>query len=245
MSLSVLPSFLLLPPANLLVPACVGAALHRRRAGRVMLAASLSGLVLFAVPAVSMSLLFALERGLPLAPPAADPPGAIVVLSADEEERLEDGRREYDVGDLTLARERAGAALARRTGLPLLLSGGHIHDFAPALADMMARSLQDDFGITAKWLETRSRDTWENAEFSAGVLRANHIGSVYVVTHAWHMRRALIAFRHAGLSATAAPVLIDPPMRFVPDNFVPGTKPWEVAYLAFHEWIGCFWYALK
>jgi uncharacterized SAM-binding protein YcdF (DUF218 family) len=245
MSLSVLPTFLLLPPANLLLPACVGAALCRRRAGRVMLAAGLAGLVLFAVPAVSMSLLFALERGLPLAPPVGDPPRAIVVLSADEEERMVGGRREYDVGDMTLVRERAGAALARQTGLPLLLSGGHIHDYAPALADMMARSLHDDFGITAKWLETRSRDTWENAADSAEVLRANHIGSVYVVTHAWHMRRALIAFRHAGLTATAAPVLIDPPLRFVPDNFVPGTKPWEVAYLAMHEWVGCFWYALK
>jgi len=192
-----------------------------------------------------MSLLFALERGLPLTPPVGDPPRAIVVLSADEEERMVGGRREYDVGDMTLVRERAGAALARQTGLPLLLSGGHIHDYAPALADMMARSLHDDFGITAKWLETRSRDTWENAADSAEVLRANHIGSVYVVTHAWHMRRALIAFRHAGLTATAAPVLIDPPLRFVPDNFVPGTKPWEVAYLAMHEWVGCFWYALK
>lgn len=245
MSLSALPSFLLLPPANLLVPACVGAALHRRRAGRVMLAAGLAGLVLSAVPAVSMSALVSLERNLPLVPPADNPPAAIVVLSGDEAETMQDGQRHYDVGDFTLARERAGAALARRTGLPLLLSGGHIHDYAPALADMMARSLHDDFGITARWLEARSTDTWENAAFSAEILRANHIGSVYVVTHAWHMRRALIAFRAAGLTATAAPVLLDPPVRLAAENFIPGTKPWEIMYLAVHEWIGGTWYGWR
>jgi uncharacterized SAM-binding protein YcdF (DUF218 family) len=245
MSLSALPTFLLLPPANLLLPACLGAALHARRAGRAMLAAGLGGLVLFAIPAVSMSLLFALEAGLPLIPPPADPPAAIVVLSGDEEERMVGGQRQFDVGDLTLARERAGAALARRTGLPLLLTGGHIHDYAPALADMMARSLHDDFGLTAKWLEVRSRDTWENAAFSAAILRENHVGSVYVVTDAWHMRRALIAFRHTGIDATAAPVLISPPVRLLAENFIPGTKPWETAYLALHEWVGCAWYAWR
>jgi uncharacterized SAM-binding protein YcdF (DUF218 family) len=245
MSLAALPTFLLLPPANLLLPACLGAALHRRRAGRVMLGVGLAGLVLFSIPAVSIFLLISLEQGLNLTPPAADPPQAIVVLSGDEEERIEGGVLRFDVGDLTRARARAGAALARRTGLPLLLSGGHIHDYAPALADMMAQSLHDDFGLTAKWREVRSRDTWQNAAFSAAILRENQIGSVYVVTDAWHMRRALIAFRHTGLTATAAPVLIDPPVRLLAENFIPGTKPWETAYLALHEWVGCAWYAWR
>jgi uncharacterized SAM-binding protein YcdF (DUF218 family) len=245
MSLAALPTFLLVPPANLLVPACAGAAFHRRRTGRVILAASLAGLVLFGMPVVSASLLTALEQNLPLVPPANDPPAAIVVLSGDEDEGLVDGRRAFDIGSLTLWRERAAAALARRTGLPVLLSGGHIHSYAPALADMMGRSMQDDFGITAKWLETRSRDTWQNAAFSAEILHAEHITSIYVVTDAWHMRRALIAFRPTGLHVTAAPVILHPPMRLSLDLFIPGTEAWEFGYLASHEWIGCAWYSLR
>lgn len=243
MSLSALPTFLLLPPANLLLPACAGAVLHRRRAGRLLLALSLTGLVVFALPAVSMTLLQSLESGLPLTPPANDPPAAIVVLSADEEGRLIDGQPHYDIGTLTLERERAAAALARASGLPVLLSGGRGKPDSPPLAELMARSMREDFGITAKWLETASKNTWQNAAFSAAILSANHVDSVYVVTNAWHMRRALIAFRHAGLHATAAPVQIDAPLRWEGDDFIPGSKPWEFSYLALHEWVGCLWYA--
>jgi uncharacterized SAM-binding protein YcdF (DUF218 family) len=127
----------------------------------------------------------------------------------------------------------------------VLLSGGHIHDYAPALADMMGRSMHDDFGITAKWLETSSRDTWQNAAFSADILRAEHITSAYVVTDAWHMRRALIAFGATGLHVTAAPVILHPPLRPSLDVFIPGTQAWEFGYLALHEWIGCAWYSLR
>ncbi len=211
--------------------------------GRLLLALSLTGLVVFALPIVSISLLESLESGLPLTPPKDDPPAAIVVLSADEEGRLVDGQPHYDIGMLTLERERAAAALARTSGLPVLLSGGRGKPDSPPLAELMARSMHDDFGIAAKWLETASKNTWQNADFSAAILHDNHINSVYVVTDAWHMRRALIAFRHTGLRSTAAPVQIDAPPKWDADDFIPGTKPWEFSYLALHEWIGCLWYA--
>ena len=51
----------------------------------------------------------------------------------------------------------------------------------PPIAAVMAQSLRDDFQTPVRWVEPRSHDTWENAEYSARILRANGIGSVQIV----------------------------------------------------------------
>ncbi len=247
MSLGMLQSAVLIPPLNMVPLTIAGLALARRwpRLGRAMVAVGLGGLVLLSVPLVSLSLLRALEAGLPLAPPPGQPPGAIVVLSA--EDLLSDPGAilaGVDAGPMTLARLRAGALLHRRTGLPLLVTGGVLQDRRPPVAETMALALQRDFGMTARFIEPRSIDTWENAAFSAELLRAAGIGSVYVVTDGWHLRRALIAFRRFGIAATAAPVTLRPPPE-MPDALIPRIGAWLDSYFALHEWIGCAYYALR
>ncbi len=245
MSIADLPALLLVPPLNCLVAACAGAVLHRRRAGRVLLGAGLGGLWLLSLPLVSGRLLVSLEGGLPLVADAADPPGAVVILSGDLLEVAVPGGAGYTAGRLTLERERAGAMLARRSGLPVLVSGGRIRPGAPSLAALMAVSLHDDFGIAPLWLEDSSLDTWQNAARSAALLRPAGIDSVYVVTHAWHMRRALIAFRAAGLRAVAAPTDLDVTPRLTFGNLLPRASSWQESYWALHEWLGCAWYKLR
>ena len=71
---------------------------------------------------------------------------------------------------------------------------------------MMADSLRDDFGVTVRWQEGRSRTTWENAQFSAQVLLPQGIKRVVLVTHAGHMPRAVWSFRKAGFEVVPAPV---------------------------------------
>jgi uncharacterized SAM-binding protein YcdF (DUF218 family) len=95
------------------------------------------------------------------------------------------------------------------------------------------------------WKEERSKDTWENAAFSAAMLRNAGIHSVYLVTHAWHMRRAIIAFRAAGLTVTAAPVAMDEPPHFGFHSLVPLVSSWQTSFYALHEWVGTAWYALR
>ncbi|MNT55386.1 hypothetical protein D3C72_1926190 [compost metagenome] len=70
----------------------------------------------------------------------------------------------------------------------------------------MADSLRDDFGVTVRWQEGRSRTTWENAQFSAEVLLPQGVKRVVLVTHAWHMPRAVWSFRKAGFEVVPAPV---------------------------------------
>ena len=246
MSLPALPTFLLLPPMNLLLLAGAGAYWHRRRGGRIALWGALAGLLVLALPMVADVLTASLERGV-LDPPlaGAPSPGAIVVLTAGETRVLRDGKPVYAVDALSLEREAAAAALARRTGLPLLVSGGVVKIGSPALAALMADSLANDFATATKWREVGSVDTWQNAADSSVILRAAGITRVYVVTHGWHMRRALIAFRAAGLDPVAAPVAVDAGPVFAAEELIPSAHAWLRSYYALHEWLGVLWYDAK
>lgn len=50
-------------------------------------------------------------------------------------------------------------------------------------------------------LESRSMNTWQNAQFSAELLRHYHPRQIVLVSSATHLRRASLYFRHFGLDA--------------------------------------------
>ncbi len=228
----------LLPPTSLAVIALLLLLLGGRRA-RVGATVLIAAVVVLAVPEVSTLLLNSLA---PAAAPEGPPPGAIVILSADAIHVP--GPEDLEPGSLTLDRLRAGAALQRQTGLPVLVSGGQTNSLM-SLAGMMGRSLRDDFGVPVKWEEGHSRDTWENAADSAALLKPAGITRIYLVTHFWHMRRALLAFRAAGLDPVPAPVRAPyhPPLSVEQIVFRPAS--WYTSYLALHEWVGLAYYTLR
>ena len=229
---------MLLPPASLAAIALV-ALLFSRRRGRALAGLLLVPLVLLSMPIVSMPLLASLD---PPPEPEGAPPQAIVILSADVERTGIPGGT--DLGALTLERERAGAVLHRRTGLPVLVTGGLV-TAPPPVGLLMARSMPEDFGVPVRWVEARSLTTWENARFSVPMLKADGITRVYVVTHAWHMRRSLLAFRRAGIEAVPAVVRPDPWPRLVASELIPRTSSWSRAYLGIHEWVGLLQYTWR
>jgi len=237
---------LLLPPVNLVFAILAGVALPRRfqRLARWLIGVAALLLLLLAMPAVADTMLCALERNLPMTPPADKPPGAIVILGGDIT-HTGGAQPGVTVGRLTLERLRAGAALERKTRLPVLVSGGVVGDDPPPVAVLMRESLARDFQVPVRWTEDRSRNTWENARDSAVILHAAGINSIYLVTNAWHERRALIAFAATGITITAAPTPLDRPP--TPDlaDFLPHARSWETSYYALHEWVGCAWYELR
>lgn len=211
------------------------------RFGRRLTWLALIGLILLSMPVITHSMLLTLETGLPTTPPADHPPQAIIILGGDVIRASQDalGMRP---GSLTLDRLRTGAALHRRTDLPILVTGGTTQPLTASVSVVMAESLRDDFRAPARWVEAKSADTWENARFSADILKAEGITSVYVVTHAWHMRRAVLAFQGTGLTVTAAPIPRDDPLGPDWTDLVPRASSWQNGYFAMHEWIGYAWY---
>ncbi|MDQ2804733.1 MAG: YdcF family protein [Pseudomonadota bacterium] len=241
MELRTLLTALVVPPPGLLYLAVLGLVMRgrRRRVGTALAAVAVGGLIVLGTPTVGEALLVSLERGLPTVPATADPPQAIVILSGDVERIGEPPGAE--VGPLTLQRLLAAVRLWQRVHLPILVSGGRLRTGETPVASLMAETLEHDFHVPVRWVEEHSLDTWQNAADSAAMLAPEGIRSVYVVTHAWHERRALPAFRHFGLIPTAAPV----PLDRVVAGVLPGIGGWSRSYDALHEWIGCAVYAVR
>lgn len=232
----------LLPPLNLLLLGGLGWFLLRRRPtwGKALLGFSLVGIGLLSLPLVGNALLDALKPpALALHGSEAD---AIVVLG---------GGVHYDtldyggdtVGQYTLERVRYGAWLARKLNKPLLVTGGSPAGGRPE-GQLMRETLEREFGVPVRWVEDRSRNTRENARFSAAILKLAGVTRIYLVSHAWHLPRALPEFEQEGLRVVAAGTGYGRG-GLRPLDFLPSATGLRDSYLAMHEGIGLLWYRLR
>lgn len=219
-------------------------AFWRRRLGASIVGLGIVALYAVSTPYLGARLLAGLEVHAPLAIDDAAPAEAIVVLAAGI--RREAPEFGAEIGDaLVLERLRYAAFLQRRTGLPVLVSGGAVRPGDSVLADVMAADLERDFGLGVRWRERRSRTTFENARETAAILQGAGIGPVLLVTHAWHMPRAAEAFERQGVAVIPAPTgytSLDETAEA--GDFVPQARALLLSSYAAHEWIGRLWYAL-
>lgn len=224
------------------------AALLRPTLVRGLRAAAIIAVLLLATlstPLVSGALLNRLELWDPLETTDASARGAqaIVILAAEQRPRPEFGG--WGPGPLSLERLRYGAYLAKRTGLPVLVSGGDPEGAGAPLADTLAAALEEGFGVRAALREPRSLNTAGNARNSAAILKARGVGRVLLVTHSWHMPRAKAAFERAGVSVVAAPTAAvgDPFARLrnagdLARALVPQASGLQASYYFVHEAAG-------
>jgi len=103
-------------------------------------------------------------------------------------------------------------ALFHAGSIDVMAMTGGSRSGRPAEADVMA-ALARDQGIPADRLliESRARNTRENARFSLALLEPHGVDRVVVVSDAWHLPRAMMLFRRfaAGgiaVDGCAAPV---------------------------------------
>jgi uncharacterized SAM-binding protein YcdF (DUF218 family) len=170
---------------------------------------------------------------------------AIVVLGGGGRELAP----EYGTTSLSrigIERLRYGLWLARAAALPLAFSGGAIVEGRAGAteAETAARIATTEFGQTIRWVENRSRDTHENAAFTVPLLRDQGIRHIVLVTHGFHMRRALAAFERA-VQRSAPPMRLTPAaMGMAPDgpllviDWLPSRAGFEQVNIALHEWLG-------
>lgn len=139
----------------------------------------------------------------------AQPNTAIVVLGGG----MEPFAPEYGVSNLedkSLERLRFGIWLGRETGLPVAFSGGNGWSQPDGMPEARIASniAAAEFARPLKWIEEHSRDTRENASRTVAMLRPAGIKHIVLVTHGYHMPRALNAFEAAGsgIQIEAAPM---------------------------------------
>lgn len=199
--------------------------------------ALLAMLMVLALPWTSVHLIRVLET----APPLVGPDGlrevqAIVVMGSDYAGYAPEFGGDT-VGPLTLQRLHYAVHLHRQTGLPMLVTGGQIGRGGRSLATCMAEVLQEHFHVSPRWLEHRARNTAENARFSIELLREEGIDRVCIVTHGFHMHRAVRWFTQSGFHTVPAPTMCRPPPTPLAGDFVPNGASLYRSTMAVREWL--------
>lgn len=140
---------------------------------------------------------------------------------------------------LTQQRLRYAARIAKASSLPILVSGGNNQRQPPSEAQLMAEALSQDFAVDARWREDFSRNTWENARFSADILHAEDIRRIVLVTDAWHMPRARWSFEQHGFEViSAAQGFWSNSGEVQVSALFPSTQALWHNSLLLHEWLG-------
>jgi uncharacterized SAM-binding protein YcdF (DUF218 family) len=226
--------FIAVPSSGLLALALIGVLLlsgKHARSGRWLVRISVGLLVTLGLLPIGTALTIPLEeRFPPWHSSGADPTGMVVL------------------GGESLWRMIAAAELARRyPAARIVLTGGnsgHLREALPE-SELMARALQA-FGVSAERieLESRSRNTLENATFSKRIVDPKPGELWLLVTSPVHMPRAVGAFRQAGFPVEAYPALsqtiTDDEVR-LSSSLSAGLTSLDAAV---HEWQGLIYYWL-
>jgi len=218
----------------------------RPRTGRRLAGIALAALAVMTFSPLGQLLVAPLEARFP--PPAADMPApyGIVVLGGaiDDQETRAHGQLDLQEGASRLTE---AALLARRYPQAKLFYTGGSGDpvGGPSQEAAEARDFWIALGVAPERIaiETKSRNTDENARFSAAILHPAPDETWLLVTSAFHMPRSMGLFRKAGFHVTAYPV----DYRSLGD--FRDWLPWvfrlnelSLSDLAIHEWIGLFSY---
>lgn len=226
---------LVLPPAGPLLVAIAGLVIARRhpRAGRALAWTGTAALLLLSLPLVAGWLTLPFDR--PAFTPAATQGAQAIVILGGGTRRAAPEYGGDTLGRLTLERVRYGAYVARWTGLPVLVSGGSLPDTTSSEAALMRAALEREYGVAVRWAEDRSRNTAENARFSAALLKADGIDRIVLVAHAIDMPRATAELREAGVATVPAATGLPPRTGVAPMDFLPSASALLLSHDALYE----------
>ena len=232
--LKTLLKYLFLPPGGPLLLALLGLVLLRARPtfARICIGAGLATLWLLSTPIVSDALTGLVELYPPLDFRQAAQRQAIVILGGGGERAFAPEYGGPAAEPLLLERLSYGAYIAKKTGLPVLITGNSLEGRA------MHDSLQRNFGIEARWIDSEAYDTFENARNSARILNAENVHRIILVTRATHMRRAMQEYAAAGFDAVPAPVGMLAARDFGVLEYLPAPEALLRSHAAIYELIG-------
>jgi uncharacterized SAM-binding protein YcdF (DUF218 family) len=248
--LSKTAAFLLLPSNFLITLILIGLVLmvtRFKRVGRWLAGAAFILLMASGFLPIGKLLIHALENRFPRWDTSHGPPDGIVVLGGafapyplrapDEPSLSSEGTRIIAIGKL--ARAYPNARIVFTSGDASLRAN------SLAEADYLA-PLLDSMGVPREriLLESRSRNTFENAVLSKELMAPKPGERWLLVTSAWHMPRAVGCFRQIGFPVEAYPVgwRTDKRISLKPSTeFGSGLAATDFAV---HEWIGLMAYWL-
>jgi len=138
-------------------------------------------------------------------------------------------------------REFYGFYLAKEKDIPLIFTGGGVKKAKEV------NSAKNDFAFMQKlsnskptiYYESKSLNTKQNAIFTAKLFKRLKLSkNIYLVTSAYHMKRAIIYFKNAGFNIKPKPVDFRVEKEYNFYDFLPNMNSFKNSYLAIHEYIG-------
>ena len=241
--------FFAAPSALLILGALIGAVFSARRGGRWLAIGCVIALLIVGDAPAGALLIAPLENRFPAPPANAPPPYGVIILGGaiDDDISRARGQTTFDEGAERLTE---AAILARRypSARNVYTGGGDSLLGRPSSEAEDARRLLVAMGVDAQriTLETRSRNTDENARFTAAIVHPQPDQSWLIVTSAYHMPRAMGLFRKAGFAAIADPVdyrTLGGRADWRPKANLP--RGLVLFDLAVHEWVGLVAYRLS
>jgi uncharacterized SAM-binding protein YcdF (DUF218 family) len=174
---------------------------------------------------------------------------AIVVLSGYIRMSDEAGGNQVELGVDTLYRcIKTSEAYKQGKPCPVLVSGGKIDLSSPGppLAEPMREFLLE-LGVNDRdiLVESRSRNTNENAIEACRLLDTLGLHRILLVTDAAHLKRAVGCFRKQGFEVVPCGCRYRArQMTWSVGSFLPTPSAAEGFGEAWHEWLGLAWYGL-
>lgn len=237
-----------LPPGIFVVLLCVsGIWLVRRKCGKAGLLNLMLALLLWLCSSgpVANGLMAGLERGQEI--PASLTGDVIILLGGGIHENVADLTGRGAPRDDALARLVTAARAQKRLGVPVIVSGGAWSEGGTPEATILRRFLVD-LGVPEKKIvvEARSRDTAENALYSKEICVLRGFGHPLLVTSAYHMPRALYAFRTQAMPVHPLPASFKASRngKYGWMDCLPSSGALNLVSTALHEYVGLLYYRL-
>ncbi len=173
---------------------------------------------------------------------------AVVILGGG----LTEGRSPYPGESLyprqfTVSRLIYGYTLWKELMVPIIVSGGNPLMSLPGTeadtmkAFLMRLGVPENFIITEK----RSRNTWENALYTAEICKNSDFKKIVLVTPAYHLMRAMVAFSKYNLNIYPAPSSYLTNKRpYVWTSFLPHADYLYYSFIALKERMGLLFYKI-
>jgi uncharacterized SAM-binding protein YcdF (DUF218 family) len=239
---------LILPPGIFVVLALLsGLWMLRRRNKFGILNLILAALIYFlSISPVADSLTSPLEKDWQI--PRKIDGDVIVVLGGGIYSWVQDSSGWGFPTGASLSRLATAVRLHRAIDAPIIYSGGAVHAGNMTEAWVAKRILMD-LGVAAARIivEDQSRDTAENVRFVKKILQKGNWRQPILVTSAFHMTRALIAFQKAGMEVTPYPADFRVAAHRVYgwQNFLPSPPSLARSAQVIKEYLGILSYKLK
>ncbi|MFA7668792.1 MAG: YdcF family protein [Burkholderiaceae bacterium] len=222
--------------------------LRRRRIALFLAVCGMAWVLFWSLPASSLWAGGHLEQLYPYRPPDELPTAqAIVVLGGNTASNRPNWFESYDRAK-TVARVDTAAQLYLARRAPLVIVSGAALDGNVSEAQIMANQLRQQ-GVPAEAIiqEAESFTTYENALYTARLLKEENLDQVLLVTSSLHMPRAMGVFRKQQVDAIAAS---SPPQIVVPEDpsfsfWQPSSRVLSASRSVVKEYVGMLVYWLR